>query len=114
MGQGLSKNDMDFLKKSTIYDEDTINQLYHDFKSGCPNGKMKPKTFIRIYSKCFPDGNAQKFSDRAFRTFDMDNNGHLDFKEFLLALDFVSSEEPEEKLKWAFRYTHLNFPPFRD
>jgi hypothetical protein len=37
-------------------------------------------------------------------TFNTDKNGHIDFKEFLLAIDFASSEKPEEKLKRAFRY----------
>ena len=36
----------------------------------------------------------------------MDNNGLIDFKEFLLAIDVTSSGSPEKKLSWAFRYYH--------
>ena len=34
---------------------------------------------------------------------DTDNNGYLDFKEFMLAVDLVAARTPEEKLIWAFR-----------
>ena len=115
----LSKADVEFLKTNTRYDEDTIQQWYKGFMKDCPEGKLSPPMFIKIYSKCFPTGNAEEFCAHVFRTFDSDKNGTIDFKEFLLAID-VSTEEsfilfskytlqvtssgsPEEKLNWAFR-----------
>merc|ERR1712176_649047 len=68
----------------------------------CPEGKLNPPMFIKIYSKCFPQGNAGEFCKHVFRTFDSDKNGTIDFKEFLLAIDVTSSGSPEEKLNWAF------------
>merc|ERR1712149_62894 len=99
----LSKHDLEFLKTSTRYDENTIKDWYKGFKSDCPDGRLTPKAFMQIYSKCFPTGNANEFCDHVFRTFDTDKNGYIDFKEFLLAIDVTSSGKPEEKLKWAFR-----------
>ena len=72
--------------------------------SDCPDGRLTPKAFMHIYSKCFPTGNANEFCDHVFRTFDTDHNGYIDFKEFLLAIDVTSGGCPEEKLNWAFRY----------
>ena len=100
----LSKADVEFLKANTRYDEDTIQQWFKGFMKDCPQGKLSPPMFIKIYSKCFPGGNAEEFCSHVFRTFDSDKNGTIDFKEFLLAIDVTSSGSPEEKLNWAFRW----------
>merc|ERR1711990_265180 len=99
----LSKADLEMLKTSTRFDEDTIIEWYRGFKSDCPNGQLTPKAFMQIYSKCFPTGNAKEFCDHVFRTFDRDKNNFIDFKEFLLAIDVTSGGSPKEKLQWAFR-----------
>merc|ERR1711981_418323 len=98
----ISKEDLRFLVMNTHYTEDTITEWYKGFKQDCPNGMLNPEAFIKIYSKCFPLGNAKSFCDHVFRTFDTDKNGFIDFKEFLLAMDVISSGTPEEKLNWAF------------
>merc|ERR1712156_74995 len=98
----LNKHDLEMLKTSTRFDEDTILEWYRGFKSDCPDGRLTPKAFMQIYSKCFPTGNANDFCDHVFRTFDTDKNGFIDFKEFLLAIDVTPSGCPEEKLNWAF------------
>ena len=103
-GDRLSKEDLEFLRSNTRYDEGTINEWYKGFKQDCPDGKLTPDAFMKIYSKCFPAGSAGQFCDHVFRTFDSDKNGFVDFKEFLLAIDVTSSGTPEEKLNWAFRY----------
>ena len=99
----LSKEDLEFLKSKTQFDEQTICEYYRGFLSDCPAGKLSPKEFCQIYSKCFPTGNAREFCDHVFRTFDTDKNGFVDFKEFLLSIDVNSSGSAEEKLNWAFR-----------
>jgi len=98
----LTREDLEFLKRNTHYDEGTITEWYKGFIQDCPDGKLDPNAFMKIYSKCFPGGNASEFCDHVFRTFDADKNGFIDFKEFLLAIDVTSSGSPEEKLNWAF------------
>ena len=83
----LSKADVEFLKTNTRYDEvscdwlswghvtggspligqDTIQQWYKGFMKDCPEGKLSPPMFIKIYSKCFPCGNAEEFCTHVFR-----------------------------------------------
>ncbi|CAG2058927.1 unnamed protein product [Timema podura] len=80
-----------------------LSLTQHDWRQDCPNGRLTPAKFVDMYKMFFPSGNAEEFCDHVFRTFDMDKNGYIDFKEFLLAIDVTSSGTPEEKLKWAFR-----------
>ena len=99
----LSKADVEFLVMNTQYDENTIQEWYKGFMADCPDGRLNTTAFMKIYSKCFPAGNAREFCDHVFRTFDSDKNGVIDFKEFLLAINVTSNGSPEEKLNWAFR-----------
>ncbi|VEL11150.1 unnamed protein product [Protopolystoma xenopodis] len=69
----------------------------------CPSGQLSKKKFIEVYSGFFPDGNAEEFCTHVFRTFDKDNSGKIDFKEFLLAINITSGGKPEEKLEWAYQ-----------
>ena len=59
---------------------------------------------FREFAQLLPPGMATvHFCDHVFRTLDLDGNGNLDFKEYVLAMDLVAAKTPEEKLKWAFR-----------
>ena len=72
------------------------------FLEDCP-GELTKTQFVEMYIKIFPGGNAEKFSENVFRTFDTDKSGTIDFREFMLALHVTANGTPEEKLKWAFR-----------
>ena len=78
-------------------------EWYAGFLQDCPNGKLTPGTFIEMYKMFFPSGDAEKFCQNVFRTFDADKSGTIDFKEFLMAIDVTSAGTPREKLLWAFR-----------
>ncbi|CAB0039701.1 unnamed protein product [Trichogramma brassicae] len=102
----LSKEDMDFLKSHTRYDEATIKDWYKGFKQDCPNGRLTPAKFVDMYKMFFPSGNAEEFCDHVFRTFDMDKNGYIDFKAIYDMLGACSSNRPadsaEERAKNIF------------
>lgn len=55
------------------------------------------------FEKFFTTGNSGVMADLVFNTLDSDNNGYLDFKEFMLAVDLVAARTPDEKLLWAFK-----------
>ena len=116
--KGLDKDTLDFLTKNTNFEREAIKVVntkavcivsslcqdwYTGFKKDCPSGQLTPDTFVSMYNQVFPRGNAEQFSKRAFRTFDTDNSGTIDFTEFLLALHVTSAGSPQDKLQWAFR-----------
>ncbi|ESO03159.1 hypothetical protein HELRODRAFT_80653 [Helobdella robusta] len=47
----------------------------------CPNGQLTREKFLEVYSSFFPQGEADKFCEHVFRTFDADNSGKIDFKK---------------------------------
>ena len=81
---------------------------FFSFQRDCPCGQLSRNKFLQVYSSFFPDGNAEKFCEHVFRTFDSDNSGRIDFKEFLLAINITSAGKPEEKLEWAFQMYDIN------
>ena len=100
----LPEEDLAFLRTHTNFDEKEIKRWYKDFQKDCPNGRLSSTQFIGNYKKLFPEGtNADQFCSHIFRTLDKDNDGFVDFKEFLLAINVTSTGSAEEKLKWAFK-----------
>ena len=119
----ISHEDLQYLLKNTNHSKEEIKvnifihitylfiimtttypQEWHQgFLEDCPDGELTKTQFVEMYSKIFPGGNAEKFSENVFRTFDTDRSGTIDFREFMLALHVTSAGTPEEKLAWAFR-----------
>ena len=106
--QGLAKEDLHFLISNTKYDKKAIKVWYTSFMQDCPNGYLTKELFIEMYELFFPGGNSQGFCDHVFKQFDLNKNGHLEFKEFLLAIDRTNAETAEEKIKVAFRMYDLD------
>ena len=99
----LSREDLEILKSHTKFDDDKIIELYKAFKEHCPDGRLTPEKFISMYKMFFWKGNAELYCEHVFRTFDTDQNGYIDFKEFILAVYVTSAGTPEEKFRSAFR-----------
>ena len=99
----LSGENLEFLKSYTRYDEDTIKEFHKSFIKEFPTGQLTRDKFIDLYKTFILRGNAEQYCEHVFRTFDTDQNGVIDFEEFLLAMYVTSAGTAEEKLTWAFR-----------
>ncbi|KAK2163680.1 hypothetical protein LSH36_75g06032 [Paralvinella palmiformis] len=73
-------------------DQGVQNRLMPDFfcqlrtiglPKDCPSGQLTRSQFVSIYQEMFPEGQAKAFYEHVFRTFDEDDSGKIDFKEFL-------------------------------
>ena len=110
----LSGENLEFLKSYTRYDEATIKQFHKSFMKDCPTGQLTPDKFIDLHRMVNWEGNAEQYCKHAFRTFDTDRNGVIDFEEFLLAIYITSDGTAEEKLRWAFRMYDVDGNGFID
>ena len=92
----LTVDDIMQLERSTRYKEEDIRKWFRSetlnqrvillpsayfsiFKTECPNCQMSREQVVTLYSSVMPLENAERFVDQLFRTFDQDNNGHIDF-----------------------------------
>ena len=108
----LTREDITFLEKNTIYNEDQIREWFrytiliplsqlnqfinlakHNFlnwmflrlfKLDCPNCMMEKDKVEELYSMVMPQQNAEAFLDQMFKVDDKDGNCFLDFPVTLI------------------------------
>ncbi|XP_005063124.1 PREDICTED: visinin, partial [Ficedula albicollis] len=90
------------LKTSTRYTEEELCRWYESFQRQCPDGRISRAEFEKIYGTFFPNSDPQGYARHVFRSFDTNDDGTLDFREYIIALHLTSSGKTHLKLEWAF------------
>ncbi|XP_069463103.1 visinin-like [Ambystoma mexicanum] len=98
----LSKEILEDLKMNTRYTEDELCKWYESFKKQCPDGRISRTDFEKIYTNFFPNSDPKTYARHVFRSFDTNDDGTLDFREYIIALHLTSSGKTNLKLEWAF------------
>merc|ERR1711910_1718 len=104
----LREEDIAALSKSSGLDEAQVKEAFDAFIAEHPNGKMKPKDFREMMSKALPKKDASKMEKHVFRIYDSNNDGYIDFSEFMLIFFIMSDGTPEEVLTKIFRVFDVN------
>eukprot|EP00092_Neocalanus_flemingeri_P014701 GFUD01015863.1.p1 GENE.GFUD01015863.1~~GFUD01015863.1.p1 ORF type:complete len:204 (-),score=62.43 GFUD01015863.1:185-769(-) len=104
----LREQDIALLCKSSGLDEAQVKEAFDGFIAEHPNGKMKPKDFKEIITKALPGKDGAKMEKHVFRIYDSNNDGYIDFAEFMIIYIVMSDGSPEEVLAKIFRIYDLN------
>ena len=104
----LREEDIAALSKSSGLNADQVKEAFNSWVAEHPNGKMKPKDFREMMSKALPKKDASKMEKHVFRIYDSNNDGYIDFSEFMLIFFIMSDGTPEEVLTKIFRVFDVN------
>ena len=106
--QALRPEDIAALAKSSGLDETQVKQSFDAFVQEHPDGKMRPKDFREMMAKALPKKDAGKMEKHVFRIYDTNNDGYIDFTEFMLIFFIMSDGKPAEVLTSIFRMFDVN------
>ena len=99
----LTKEDTDFLTANTNYSQQQITKMFGEFIIDCPQGTLSVEKVKEMMNIILPDENGDIVANLIFSAFDKDNNGSLDFCEFMIATHCTANSSPEDKLHWVFQ-----------
>lgn len=102
----LTEDDIIFIMANTDFTRAKIIEWHAQFIKQCPLGKINRKEFVQFYKQLTPgnDNNIDedRFCEYVFKAFDSDNNGYVDFAEFLQSFWIRAKGNLREKLSWLF------------
>merc|ERR1712106_148286 len=92
----LREEDITTLSKSSGLDEVQVKEHFERFVEEHPEGRMKKKDF------------REKMEKHMFRLYDANDDGYIDFVEFMVVYYIMSDGAPEEVLTQIFRVFDVN------
>nr|ACO14748.1 Neuronal calcium sensor 2 [Caligus clemensi] len=105
----LSEEDLAYITSHTSLDRAQADAYYNNFLTDHPKGKINLKSFKKMIEEAYPDSkNVDKFAKHVFRMYDSNDDGSIDFQEFMLILYVLSSGGPEDNLKQIFKIFDIN------
>ena len=104
----IRDEDIEALSKSSGMEKEEVKKAFDNFIAEHPNGKMKPKDFKAMMSQALPKKDAGKMEKHVFRVYDSNNDGYIDFVEFMVIFYVMADGTPEEVLGKIFRVFDAN------
>ena len=76
-GSKIPSEELDMLMCSTHFDAKELKRWYNGFIKDCPDGQLDKDQFVELYSSFYESGNAKKFAEHVFRTFDVNSDNKI-------------------------------------
>ena len=92
----LREEDIEALSKSSGMEAEDVKKTFDNWVSEHPNGKMKPADFKEMMAAAMPKKDAGKMQKHVFRIYDANNDGYIDFAEFMVIFHIMSEGTSEE------------------
>ncbi|CAF1556579.1 unnamed protein product [Adineta steineri] len=99
---GLTTEQIALLKEKTKFTEKEIREWHSGFLKDCPNGKLHKSQLISVYKQFYPQGNVKPFCKYVFAAVDINNDGKIDFVEYLLQIAALTQRDLNKRLAAAF------------
>mmetsp|Transcript_9559 Transcript_9559/g.11810 ORF Transcript_9559/g.11810 Transcript_9559/m.11810 type:complete len:190 (-) Transcript_9559:2-571(-) len=104
--KGMKSSEIKKLKKQTNLDKVEINSLYKEFSKIAPSGSVDRTKFQDALQALERHGLNEiantPYSDRLFTLLDINEDGVVDFKEFISGFALLCKGSVEDKIKVSF------------
>ncbi|XP_074672921.1 guanylyl cyclase-activating protein 3 isoform X2 [Strix aluco] len=80
-----------------------MHHYYSKFMRECPSGQLSLHEFKKLLDLQGLDPQGDMYIKRVFDIFDLNQDGFIDFLEFIAAINLVIRGKIDQKLKWYFK-----------
>ena len=102
-GLKLNDEDITLLKFTSKKTEEEIRQIFDEFLEDFPSGKIQPDCVKKLMDSALPEKYTEDLGRHIFHVYDINNDGVIDFKEFMMVYYLLSEGSPEDVLSGVFR-----------
>jgi len=104
----LQRDDLQFLVKNTSLDQCQVKVSFEKFSKKHPDGKIDRDSFREMMKICYPHSDTENLENHIFRMYDENQDGIIDFREFMLVVYIMSNGSPEQNLGQIFKLLDID------
>jgi len=108
-GAKITFADIQEFERETCFSAHEILYLNHTYRDACDSdGCVDKEAFTLIFSNFNKSAKAVLFLDHIFRTWDVNKDGNLTFREFIHAMSVTSRGTAAQRAEYLFRLYDIN------
>merc|ERR1711935_210881 len=104
----LEEEDINYIVRNTAIDRNQVEAQFEMFLEKHPEGQISKRSFHGMMRECYPGADTVKLEKHIWRMYDSNQDGYIDFREFMVVLYIMSNGTPEENLRQIFRVFDIN------